>query len=344
VKHRAGGALALTILIAAGCGAPADADPAPDGAAPVSQAPAALADAGAAACPATPTGVVLRKIAPVWGGLVVVEARVPDGVVDQFDVALFDPSVGAWVTIYPAQASHRADGTFQLELRPQVNDASFTGNWKARLRARLLGCAPSAWAESDAFTLGNPLAGTTWVARTDPSQVATSFQVNLPGGSYTITSISGIVHQVSFAAGGALGERWSYDIKTNAPGAPYDGCHIDLAYAGAWKLQAQYGALQLLLSDRRPVVGGDVGTICGNPSRTSFYYEQPQTIARLVGVNVAFNPDYQPLTYTTPGPVRWNSGALFGSMVNTLVDLSVPGSSLSVTGGLSTFDASYVRE
>ena len=131
-----------------------------------------------AQCPAAPGEVTLDSIAPVWGGLLVVNATVASRTADDFDLEILDPTLGAWTRSYGG-FWQREDGRYALPIRPSVTEQNKDEEFKLRVRSRLDGCAPSAWSEGPTFTLTDPLSDTSWKASWDPGSISGEMNLNL---------------------------------------------------------------------------------------------------------------------------------------------------------------------
>ncbi len=291
-------------------------------------------------CPLTPTGLNLVNVAPVWNGLVVLEANVPGGAPNSFDVQVLDPGSNQWVQSY-APLRQKIDGTYVVLLSPAITEASKGKAFKARIRSRLDGCPPSGWAESATFTLTDPIAGTTWVATIPSGLVNQSFFVNHTGTGTTVgpyvLSDAGVVHTMTFNADGSYAETMSYGIKSQSstPGDLYDGCAIQLSFVGTWTLRTDGGTPTVLVSTRKPKPGAaTTGSTCTAPPISEWDISQAGSSIVVNNTALYLGIDYSPLLNDPPGKPSWSAGDLGNALTNTLGALSdQQGPNTSSVGG-----------
>jgi hypothetical protein len=223
-------------------------------------------------CPATPTNVTTNAVAPFWDGLYTVNASVLRGSLDNLEVSLLDPTQNTWQATGELSAQ-QADGTYLAQFQPQVTDQSKTSAFQVRVRARLSGCAPSAWADAGSIMPGDPLADTSWTGTWDPAEISGSLTVNrtdLTGGSVlpasTPTLGGTLTHTFAFKADGTLTEDLALSLAESDPKAPFAGCMLSLHYTGTWTWLFSGRTQNIVLSARVPADDAVAGSQCAFPA------------------------------------------------------------------------------
>jgi hypothetical protein len=317
VKSIANTVLVLTLSCAflAACGGDDDDGPANAGPGP------ALTPAQ---CPAAPSDVSLDELAPVWGGLIVVNATVASGTPDAFDIEVFDPTIAAWSRVY-GNAWQREDGRYAFSVTPSVTEYNKDATFKVRLRARLNGCPPSSWAEGPSYTLSDPLTGTTWVATWDAGAVSGEINVtrydpmNEVSLETTYPRFDGsLVHTVTFAEDGAFDETYEFTLAGRDAGEPFDGCSFALRYTGTWSYYYERYGINVLVSERVPAENAADGSECAAPAPSALAINDETRSAdlRLSGMVMGTGADYSALLHAPDGPIRMESYQLASALQN----------------------------
>lgn len=304
-------------------------------------------------CPLTPTNVNIVNVAPVWNGLIVIEAAVPaGGVPSSFDLQVLDPGMNQWVQSY-GQMRQKVDGTYTLAFSPSITDASKTKAFKARIRSRLDGCPPSGWTESGTFTLADPISGSTWVANIPPGLVNANIYVNHSGtgtstGPYALTD-AGVVHSMTFNADGSYGETFTYGIKSQSatPGDLYDACQVQLAFVGTWTLRTDGGTPTVILGSRKPKPGAaTTGSTCTSPPVAEWDIAQTTPTIRLNNTALYLGIDYSQLLNDPPGKPVWSTGDLGNALTTAMAALNdnQGPNTASVSGSLYPQNFRYTKQ
>ncbi len=266
--------------------------------------------------------------AAVWGGLVLLEFEVDGGKVKDFEVQVYDPSLGAWVDSYAYQnaSGQRDDGSYFLSVSPIYNDANKDQELKVRVRPRQDGCPEADWTETEAFTAGDPIDGTSWSAEIPGlffSNQYTLQRSSVPDGMALPSQrlrLGDASLSVEFGKKGAFTEMMSFSLVADAnaePDALFADCSFVLTFTGTYELvmRQQYGGLMLVVSDL--TLASTAGSVCLLPklvdmafSAEDFDLEVPAN-AQSVSIN------YLPTLYSEPGVPTWNGNA-FGQIFQQL--------------------------
>jgi len=263
--------------------------------------------------------------AAVWGGLVVLDFEVEGAKVDSFDIQVHDPALGAWVNSYVSQdaSGQRDDGSYFIAISPTFNDANKDSELKVRIRPVQQGCPEAEWTESETFTAGDPLTGTSWSAVV-PSALFNnrlSLQRNLIEDGTPLEplrmSIGDATLSLEFGARGVLTETVSFSLETEAAG-PYDQCTISLTFSGSYELilRQQYGGLMLAISDQ--VLDSSEGTTCALPKLADMAFSAVDFDGMLNAYTQGVSINYLPTLYSEPGAPSW-SGSNFGQIFEQLL-------------------------
>jgi hypothetical protein len=299
-------------------------------------------------CPAAPTNVKLVQIAPVWNGLINLEATVAKGVPDNLELQVFNPSLARWTQSYGPLAQ-KVDGTYVVSTNPLPYDTS-NKPLKLRVRSRLQGCTPSPWVETEPFTLSNPLVGTTWRAVVQPGELNGNIFVNAGGmstgrGPYSLSE--SVNHVLAFAADGNLTEVIGFGVTSQNPGDLYNGCKIQMTFSAKWELTIENSRMILRVSARKPrATNPTEGSVCNAPTPNEWLISLPTSNVQLP----AFSQQYLQLNYerlqsTPPGKATWQGqfGNAFQQALNFASDnvepttATINGSFFSNSGNL-TYD------
>ncbi len=302
-------------------------------------------------CPGTPTNLNLVKVAPVWGGVVALEATVPGGVPEFLELHVLDPATGEWIGSYYSSYGvirQKVDGTYLALATMNVREASKAKEFKLRVRARLQGCPPTGWAEGPGFTLTDPLAGTTWTAQVSGAFLNANLYIghNGAGTSTGPYSADNAKHAVTFNADGSFAETYEYTITSAVNGDLYNNCAFQLSYVGSWSLRLDQGNPQLVLADRKPKPGGaTTGSTCSAPPLADLAINQADPAIRIARTSTYLSIDYLPLLDTTPGkPVMGSVGGdVFNATLSHIADVA-GGDTASVSGSMYPNDIRYYRQ
>lgn len=269
-------------------------------------------------CPGTPSAAGLDSVAPFWSGLYTVHATVPGGTPDTLDVSVLDPSQNVWQEV--GQGTwQRADGPYVAPFQPRVTEQNKDSAFKVRVRARLEGCAPSAWADAGSYTATDPFADTTWVGNWDAAQLSGSLTVNradLTGASAltpTMPTIDGAVtHTVSFKADGTMTEDFALALASSQPKDPFAGCTLNVHYTGTWSWQFSGANASVILSARVPADDATAGSDCAFPALADLALSDSKQKANLVLPPSLLTPnvDYSGLLSTPAAPVTLDNSQL----------------------------------
>ena len=297
-------------------------------------------------CPGTPRAVTLDPVAPVFNGLLVVEFQsdaAPSGV----DVQRHSAARGLWEQSY-GPLGQKDDGTYTVQVRPQVAEADADDPIKIRVRSTLLGCPPSSWAETDGVTLGDPVTGTTWIGTFGPGTVTAQLNVSVLSGAgtsvgpYRIATTPPLRQTVTFGAGGVFDETLEVGFESATPGDVYNGCRFKLAYRGTWV--ATYG------DDSRVAVFGRrfvslAGSTCTNPPIADIAPALAGTLSD--DVLSTSSIDYTGLLENPRAAPEWQAYNLlaqtFQSAISALSDHTGPDMT-SIDGYVSVFRPTYVKQ
>jgi hypothetical protein len=306
-------------------GSPTGAPTVPGAPPPVTDTPGVTRDD----CPSAPTNVKLIQVAPVWGGLINIEATVAKGVPDNLELQVFNPSLARWTQSYGPFAQ-KLDGTYVVSTNPFPYDTS-NKPLKMRIRSRLQGCAPSPWVETEPFTLSNPLTGTTWRTTVQPGELNGTPFVNLNGmgqarGPYTLSD--SISHVIAFAADGNLTEVIAFSVASQFPGDLYNGCKIQMTFTGKWELTLENSRMILRVTARKPrATNPTEGSICAAPEPAQWQISLPGNNVQLPAFTQAYPQfNYERLQSAPPGKatLQGQFGTAFQQALNFASDNAEP--------------------
>lgn len=298
-----------------------------------------------AQCPAAPSDLTLDEIAPVWGGLLVLNATVASGTADGFELEVFDPTLGGWNRSFGG-VWQREDGRYAFPFTPSVGEHNRDAEFRVRLRSRLNGCAPSAWTEGPSYTLSDPLSDTTWVATWDASTVSgeinvTRFDVvNQASLEPAYPTFEGtLTHTVSFAADGVFDEVYEFTLAGREADEPFDGCSFVFHYVGTWEFMYERNGVNVLISDRAPAEDAADGSECTTPALSTLAINDEMRLADLgfSGTVISSGADYNGLLYSTPGPVRMDSYQLASALQNPSFLFALSYETAEETGNVSGY-------
>jgi hypothetical protein len=268
-------------------------------------------------CPGAATSVTVNAVAPYWGGLVELSYKVPGGVPSDTDLAIYDPALKLWTPTYASNADQRDDGTF-VSLVTVFNVTRFNSDMprKLRVRSRLDGCPASAWAESKTFTLGDPLAGTTWVATFESGDLSGNVSVAQEGppppsfvGPYGLDDTQTWSHSIRFGTDGTFQEEVKLGIKSHFQGDGYNGCTFDVHLIGDYTVVPDQTAV--FLSNRQRAADPGAGSVCGAPAVTDTFLYKSNPPTMIPSTQISINSiDYSGLVASPPGKVIWNESGL----------------------------------
>jgi hypothetical protein len=302
-------------------------------------------------CPLTPTDVTLDKVAPVWGGLIVVESTVPGGAPDGIDMQILDPGRNEWTYSY-GNFRQKADGKYLSFATPNPRESTKGSEFKLRIRARLSGCPPTAWVETPGFTLGDPITGTTWRADIPAGFLNGSVSVQKFGGTGTTTGPYSVTqnpasHQVTFSADGSFAETYGFTVTSKTNGDLYKDCAFQLTYGGTWKLQFVNDSPNIFISDRKPKAGAaTTGSTCAAPPLADLEINQPTTPISIPFQSIGLGMDYAPLRDTPPGKPTWSNNGFangFNYVTGAVQDVVGPDTS-NLTGGVYPSYSTYQKQ
>jgi hypothetical protein len=263
--------------------------------------------------------------AAVWGGLVVLDFEVEGAKVDSFDVQVYDPALGAWLNNYVSQSAsgQRDDGTYFVAISPAFNEANKDSELKARVRPVQQGCPEADWVESENFTAGDPITGTTWSAAIPSALFNNRLSVQryvIPDGTLlgqhrmvmgdaTIT--------LEFGPKATLTESVTFSLATEAD-APYHECTIAFTFSGTYELilRQQYGGMMLAISDQ--VLESAEGTTCVLPEVADMAFSADDFDTPLNAYTQGVSINYLPALYSEPGAPTW-AGSSFGQIFEQLL-------------------------
>ncbi len=302
-------------------------------------------------CPGKPEKIALRTVAPFWNGLVALSfTSTGKGSPTFTDVQLFDPALGAYGQT-GGSVTQKEDGTFLAQISTPVRQENKDLAFKVRVRSALDGCAPSDWAESPTFKLGDPISSTTWKADLSLAELAGNIDVSYFGplgtavGPYSFAP-SGVQHAITFAADGTFTETLDLGIVSEHAGDLYSGCHFQLHAGGRWAIVFPNYGMSLVLADRKLAANPLEGSSCGNPSPASLMINQIDATTGLLPSTPGLNIDYSGLLYSPPGKVKWQDSLMIGALASALSELgfSNTSGSATVTASLSTYLGHYEKQ
>lgn len=257
--------------------------------------------------------------AGVWGGLALLEFEVEGAKVRNFDVQVFDPALGAWTTSYVSQdiSGQREDGTYFMAVRPSYTQANKDGELRLRVRPVQDGCPHADWTESEPFSAGEPLAGTSWRGEVPSARIHGTLQlqrsaldVQAPPLPAVQLELGDASISVSFDDEGGVTETLTVALRAASIEAeeelPLDGCTISLTFSGSYDLALQqYGNISLELSERRLV--SIAGTSCELPAVEQLAIANEDFDRPLSLTTQSVNIDYLPTLYVEPGEPTWRN-------------------------------------
>jgi hypothetical protein len=263
--------------------------------------------------------------AAVWGGLVVLDFEVEGAKVDSFDVQVYDPALGAWLNNYVSQSSsgQRDDGSYFIAISPAFNESNQDAELKLRVRPVQQGCPEADWVESENFTAGDPIAGTTWSAAIPSALFNNRLSVQryvIPDG--TLLGQHRLVMgdatlTLEFGAKGALTESVTFSLSSEAD-APYHECTIALTFSGSYELilRPQYGGMMLAISEQ--VLESSEGTTCVLPAVADMAFSAEDFDGSLSAATQGVSINYLPTLYSEPGVPTW-AGSGFGQIFEQIL-------------------------
>lgn len=297
-------------------------------------------------CPGTPRNVTLDPVAPFYNGLLTLEFE-SDNTPGSVELQHYSAALSVWEPSYGV-LGQKDNGTFVVQVRPQLSKSDADNDFKVRVRSNLLGCPPSSWAESDAVSLGDPVAGTTWVGTFGPGTITAQINVSVSSGSgtangpYRLSMTSPLKHTITFAAGGVLDETFELAFDSSTAGDLYSGCRFKLAYKGTW-LATDTDDNRVAVFDRR--FTSMAGSACVNPPLAEL--QVPPGFAISDDVLSPSGIDYSPLRESPAGRAEWQIYSLiqqaFPQILLELDDQSGPDMA-SISGYLNAFDARYLKQ
>lgn len=283
-------------------------------------------------CPSAPSNLSIVKVAPVWNGLIVIEASVERGTPESFEWQIWDPALGEFRQFYAGGTAQKPDGRFVFSVSPSVRESTKTAELKVRTRTRLTGCPPSAWAESPGFTLGDPITGTTWRLDLGPSQLSGNIYVNHSGpavvtstGPYSFQDQPSS-HTIAFNADGSFAETYQFTITSKTVGDLYKDCTFQLSFVGKWQLRWVNDSPSILITERKPKTGAaTTGSTCSAPALTELAINQPTAAFEIPSMNTGLGIDYTLLRTNPPGKATWSAnfgtgfnGTIFDAIADTV--------------------------
>ena len=293
--------------------------------------------------------------AGVWGGLVLLEFAVDGTNLQSFDVQAFDPSLGAWTNNYVStQASgQRDDGTYFLAVTPYFSEDNKDKELKLRVRPSQDGCPDAEWTETEAFTAGDPLVGTSWQTKIPAALFSgqlTLQRQSIPAGATLPSSrvrFGDATLSIVFGKKGSFDEVVRVPLSTEAD-LPYDGCTLSLTFSGTYSLliRQQYGGMMLAISEQ--TLSSFKGTTCDLPAVEEMDIANMDAMTPPVRLsaytqNVSIN--YLPTLYADPGVPTWQNnqfGQLFQELPNFLSYVTADESG-SVNGYVYPQDMNFER-
>jgi hypothetical protein len=278
-------------------------------------------------CATTTSKVTLSQPdgAAVWGGLVVLEFEVEGAKVDSFDLQLFDPSLGVWTNYYvnTQAVGQRDDGSYFMAVSPYFSNATKDEELKMRVRPSQQGCPEADWIETSAFTAGDPLVGTQWLAELSAGDFNGQLSVNrnplnpeTPASSPRL-SLEGATLSLDFGKKGAFTEVVTIPLSSKEK-EPYDGCILSLTFSGTYEvsLRQQYGGVRLSISEQ--TLTSFEGTTCDFPAVKEMAISADDFDMRLNAyTQQGISIDYVPTLFAEPGAPTWQNSS-FGQIFQQL--------------------------
>ncbi|HXK20374.1 MAG TPA: hypothetical protein VNG33_21340 [Polyangiaceae bacterium] len=172
--------------------------------------------------------------AAVWGGLVLLEFDVAGGKVDSFELQTYDLLFAVWINFYTGAGAtgQRDDGSYFMAVTPAFTDGDKDQELKLRVRPRQAGCPDADWTETDTFSAGDPLLGTTWTAEIPAAffsgQLTVQRSLLVPDDTTNIApelQLGGATVSMTFGKKGAFTETVKMALSSETD-APFDGCHL----------------------------------------------------------------------------------------------------------------------
>ena len=297
-------------------------------------------------CPGTPRNVAIDPVAPFNYGLVSLTFE-SDTAPGSVELQRHSTARAEWEQTYGA-LGQEDDGTFVVQVRPQLSESDADEDFKLRVRSTLLGCPPSAWAESDGVSLGDPVTGTTWVGTFGPGTQTSQISVSVNSGAgsaigpYRLSTASPLRHTFTFAAGGVFSETFELTIQSATSGDLYNGCHFKLAYQGGW-ISTRSDDSRVALFDRRFM--SMAGSTCASPPVSDVQLTPSDVLSD--EVLSSSNIDYSRLRDSPAGRAEWQNYSLlqqgFSQIVPSLSDFT-GADTASLSGYINVFDARYVKQ
>jgi hypothetical protein len=299
-------------------------------------------------CPSAPTHLAIDPVAPFSNGLVLLEFQ-SNNAPGSVEVQHHSPSRDLWEPQY-GPLGQKDDGTFVVQVRPQLSatDANAGSDFKLRARSLLDGCPPSDWAETEAVPIGDPITTTTWVEELGPTDLSSQINAAVTSGTgtsigpYRISTTPPVRHTITFAAAGVLSESFDIEIQSATAGDVYGGCHFKIAIEGSWAIGYDY-------DERIAVYGRHItslaGSTCANPAVSELRLTPPPSLSD--DFLYPSNIDYSRLLEEPVGPATWRNVGLvqqsFSTILSSLEDQMGPNTA-ALSGYLSVLSSQYRRQ
>jgi hypothetical protein len=269
-------------------------------------------------CPQAPVIKGLVKSSPVWGGVVVLRVQVPGGVPENVETQVFEPASNGWRQA-GGDVKQEADGTFAIAVTVRPLQGGEDKPFKLRARANLQGCPRTAWAESEPFTLTNPMADTTWISETPVSATNQNIQISPRGatkaaGPYSFTAGATVYHSFTFAKDGTTSETFKFSVKSKtATDDAYNGCVFQIGYTGTWQIKLLGNRMTLFMGERTPKANPAEGSTCPSPTIAQLDITKTPEAYRLPASNtdLSYGIDYVSAALAEGQPIQWAYSAPF---------------------------------
>jgi hypothetical protein len=189
-----------------------------------------------------------------------------------------------------------------------------------RVRPTQQGCPDADWTETSAFSAGDPLVGTKWLAELSAGDFSGQLTVQrTPLVAEMSASSSRLLPgaatlSLDFAKKGAFTEVVTVPFSSKTD-EPYDGCTLSLTFKGTYEvgLRQQYGGVRLSISEQ--TLTSIKGTTCDFPAVADMALSADDFDVRLNAyTQQGISIDYLPTLFTEPGSPVWqnsNFGQIF---------------------------------